>query len=204
MGASLISVHRQVGASCPIRRSPRVENAIAVNPAHSGIKGVLHALTKGTRLVLVRHDSWHKDDLVELAKGARDHPSAGVVMGHGRLREDCTLAGLLARPRLIGPVAIRADRWPEMELDEAQLMRDPVFDHAASWILAILCAGYGGEVACCDRYHPRRLRPDPHDADELRPEGRAWLAQLATRLVPDECLGAPEARLLWKSWSGGR
>jgi len=181
-----------------------VESAIAVNPAVTGVVAVVAALKKGPRLVLVRHDSWSDDKLVDLAKAARDHPTASVMVGHGRLHEDCTLTGLLARPRLLGPIAIRADRWPEMPLDVRKLLRDPVLDHAASWLMCVLCAGAGGEVACCESYHPRRARRDPHDADELRPEGRAWLVNFATNLLPAESIGASEARQLWRTWSGGR
>ena len=181
-----------------------MENALAVNPALAGIEAVLAALKKGSRLVLVRHDSWSKDNLVDLAKAARDHPTASVVVGHGRLHEDCTVTGLLARPRLLGPVAIRADRWPEFDFDHSLIRRDPVLDHAASWLVCLLCAAAGGEVASCDTYHPRRLHHDPHDADELRPEGRAWLVHLASRLLPAERIGPAQARELWNDWSGGR
>jgi len=129
-----------------------LENAIAVNPAHAGVVGALDALTKGTRLVLVRCDSWSEENLVELAKAARSHESAAVVVGHGRLHEDFSVTGLLKKPRVLGPVAIRADRWPAMDLDRTLLRRDPVLDHGASWVLAFLCAAFGGEVASTDAY----------------------------------------------------
>jgi hypothetical protein len=181
-----------------------VESAIAVNPALAGIAAVIAALKKGPRLVLVRHDSWSDEKLVDLAKASRDHPTAAVMVGHGRLHEDFTLTGLLERPRLLGPIAIRADRWPDIKLDHRKLLHDPVLDHAASWMMCVLCAGAGGEVACCENYHPKRAKHDPHDADELRPEGRAWLVNLATKLLPSESIGKTEAGKLWHTWSGGR
>jgi len=181
-----------------------MESAIAVNPTLAGIGGAFAALKKGPRLVLVRHDSWSDEKLVDLAKACRDHPTAAVMVGHGRLHEDCTITGLLSRPRLLGPIAIRADRWPEMRLDRRLLVRDPVLDHAASWMMSVLCAGAGGEVACCETYHPKRIKHDPHDADQLRPEGRAWLVNLATKLIPREFIGPSHARQLWQTWSGGR
>ena len=181
-----------------------MESAIAVNPAHAGVRAVIAALGKGHRLVLVRHDSWSDENLLTLAKSCRDHPTAAVMLGHGRLHEDCSLTGLLARPRLLGPIAIRADRWPEFDLDLQRLIRDPVLDHAASWLMCVLCAAAGGEVASCENYHPKRTKHDPHDADELRPEGRAWLVNLATKLIPIESIGQAESRQLWHTWSGGR
>lgn len=181
-----------------------MENAIAVNPAHAGVKGVLEALKKGSRLVLVRCDSWSDENLVALARAARDHPSAAMLVGHGRVSEDFSVTGLLKRPRVLGPIAIRADRWPDFEVDHTLIRRDPVLDHCASWVLALLCAAYGGLVTNTDTYHARRTRHDPHDIDELRPEGRAWLVSHGQRLIPDEALGAREALALWKSWSGAR
>ena len=181
-----------------------MENAIAVNPAHAGVKGVLEALKKGSRLVLVRCDSWSDEKLVNLAKAARDHASAAMIVGHGRLCEDFSVTGLLKRPRVLGPVAIRADRWPMLEIDPALIRRDPVLDHGASWVLALLCAASGREVACTNAYHARRLRRDPHDIDELQPEGQAWLVSHAQRMIPKEAVGAGEAFSLWKAWSGSR
>lgn len=181
-----------------------LENAIAVNPAHAGVVGALDALTKGTRLVLVRCDSWSDENLVELAKAARAHTSASLIVGHGRLHEDFSVTGLLKKPRVLGPVAIRADRWPAMDLDRALLRRDPVLDHGASWVLAFLCAAFGGEVASTDAFHPRRVRHDAHDIDELRPEGRAWLVSHISRLAPASAIGDAQACALWKSWSGTR
>ncbi|MCA9274252.1 MAG: hypothetical protein KDA31_14550 [Phycisphaerales bacterium] len=181
-----------------------MENAIAVNPAHAGMKGVLEALRKGSRLVLVRCDSWSDEKLVDLAKAARDHASAAMVVGHGRLGEDFSVTGLLKRPRVLGPVAIRADRWPAFEVDRSLIRRDPVLDHGASWVLGLLCAAHGGQVVSTDAYHARRLRRDPHDIDELRPEGRAWLVSHGQRLIPSQAVGANEAFSLWKTWSGAR
>ena len=181
-----------------------MENAIAVNPAHAGVRGVIEALKKGSRLVLVRCDSWSDEKLVDLAKAARDHASAAMIVGHGRLHEDFSVTGLLKRPRVLGPVAIRADRWPDMSIDPELLKRDPVIDHGSSWVLALLCAANGGEVVSTDAYHARRLRRDAHDIDELRPEGRAWLVTHGQRMIPEHAVGQKEAHALWKAWSGAR
>lgn len=181
-----------------------MENAIAVNPAQAGIPAVLDALARGVRLILIRTDSWSDENLPALAKAARDHDSAALIVGHGRINEDFSLTGLLARPRVLGPVAIRADRWPPMNPDRSLLRRDPVLDHAASWTLATLCAAHGGLVASTNLYHARRTHHDPHDIDQLRPEGRAWLVHLATRLLPHAALTDAHAGALWKAWSGNR
>lgn len=181
-----------------------MDSAIAVNPNQAGLVGALDALAKGASLVLVRSDSWSDDRLIDLAKAARQHASAALLVGHGRLHEDLSLAGLLKRPRVFGPVALRVERWPRMAPDRALLRRDPVLDHAASWVLAVLCAAHGGVVATADTYHPRRAHHDPHDPDELRPEGRAWLTQLALRLVPESALTDALSGALFKAWSGAR
>ena len=127
-----------------------------------------------------------------------------VYERHGRLHEDFSVTGLLKRPRVLGPVAIRADRWPDMTIDPELLKRDPVIDHGASWVLALLCAANGGEVVSTDAYHARRLRRDAHDIDELRPEGRAWLVTHGQRMIPEHAIGQNEAHALWKAWSGAR
>ncbi len=181
-----------------------MENAIAVNPAHAGVIGVVDALSKGTRLVLVRSDTWSDEKLVDLARAARDHSSAAMIVGHGRLHEDFSVTGLFKKPRVLGPVAIRADRWPTIEIDRSLLRRDPVLDHAASWVLALLCAAHGGTVDSTDAYHARRVRHDAHDIDELRPEGCAWLVHHVSRMIPAQAIGSSEASALWKSWSGSR
>lgn len=181
-----------------------MESAIAVNPAQAGVGAVFDALHRSARLVLVRTESWSEENLVHLARAARDHSGAAMIVGHGRLGEDFSLVGLLARPRVLGPVAIRADRWPSFEPDRSLIRRDPVLDHAASWALATLCVAHGGLVASTDAYHARRARRDPHDIDELRPEGRAWLVHHITRLLPAGAVGDAQAHALWKVWSGGR
>lgn len=181
-----------------------MENAIAVNPAQAGIGAVLDALAREVRLVLVRTESWSEENLLHLALAARDHATAAVIVGHGRLNEDFSLTGLLAKPRVLGPIAIRADRWPAMSVDRALLRRDPVLDHAASWTLALLCAAHGGVVASTDAYHARRAHHDPHDIDQLRPEGRAWLVHHAMRLMPEGAFTDAHAHTLWRAWSGNR
>lgn len=181
-----------------------MDSALAVNPNQVGLVGALDALTKGVPLVLVRSDSWSDEKLVDLAKAARSHDAAAMLVGHGRLHEDLSLAGLLRRPRVFGPVALCARRWPALTIDRSLLRRDPVLDHAASWILAVLCAAHGGLVASTDTYHPRRAHHDPHDPDALRPEGRAWLSQLALRLLPESAQTDALAGALHKAWSGSR
>ncbi|HED54203.1 MAG TPA: hypothetical protein ENJ00_08385 [Phycisphaerales bacterium] len=177
---------------------------LVVNPASVGVMGVLGATKRSARTAIVRHDSWSEDGLLNLARSAGRHPSAAITLGHGRIGEDLSVVGLLAKPRLLGPIAVRLDRCPGLNEKLRRLVRDPVLDHAADWVLTLLAAAGGCEIHHTDSFKPHRVSHSPYDADELRPEGRAWLVATMVELIGEESLCAHEARRLWKFWRGGR
>jgi len=165
-------------------------------------------------IVVVGASGWQAgpDGIERLVSALEASPSAAFAFGGEGLgtRESQHEAGatlpvdaevLIARPRDLGPLAIRASEaarldWPEFGPP------DLVLDGAATWAFATALAVRGGLGLFVPDARFSRSPGNSGVVDALRPEGLTWLASCALSWGPG---GRPPVHLaerLWRRWTG--
>lgn len=109
---------------------------------------------------------------------------------------DTTLAGLLARPRVIAYDQETAGPAID-ELSGLSAMRDPVIGMYKGWLLAVVASAAGDPIEV-----DRSLALGASPPVELTPAGRAWLIATAVDLLKPAQAEA-EAGRLCLSWRKG-